>query len=752
MRNRPYRRRRPQPDYYYDDEEYDDDYVEERMNRRRRPNRPRPRRPEYDDEYDNPRTGYKDDMHEDDMYDQRSAPRSRPRDHGDEEYEYDRRPYDRPRSRLRPANKQRHNEDDMMDKRTPNQGRQFAENERRKPSEGRRNNNNDDRKGLAVDSRRGLNDDRKSLMEDRRPVDDRRPTYDDHEIPVDDRRLNTDEAVRRPYNNRHRPNTARRPSTYDDDIDPPPKKQTDYHQDGERERGHRPALQEDKVEIVPKVRASNGGSSIFNRPRAPPRISRPVPVNEKDKFQYMSNKQSAADAHKPAAEEVYDDEYDYEEEPPKPQPVKKEEKTEVKSSPSISSQKEPQKAPQKDNSPPTKAPIDEYEEYVDEAAPYEKPQQQQSSLPQQKQQQQQKQPERNIYQRPELVKNIAAKPKEVTVKPSVAPKEAAKEEEPAIYDDEEEIEYVDDEDFPENDEKAQPEIKVSQAPKPSLLSGETDRKSEAPTSYGSDASGPSSNFFTRNKHHRPVSISDRHSARIPAPVASTAPGDNSYSRREPTPESIRPSGFKTTAINEPVPHRSADQDEAALREYRPVVRVLKRPFLPSRGGNPYLARGLKPLGGSATDIEPTESPSIEIDTSAVSGLRLLEHSAPLMRHNQYDGHQIQTGPRTTQQPQIESPRGALDDLYNEEYDVTLNDVTLNPTLKPLSQTRGSPIGFSQSKYERINPYARADVAYSSSQLRSTVNHGSIAAPPRPPLRRYQSPPTAHGYYSDEVDY
>lgn len=45
---RPYRRRRPQIDYYYyDDEEYDDEFYDERG--RRRQQRPRNRRPIYDD-------------------------------------------------------------------------------------------------------------------------------------------------------------------------------------------------------------------------------------------------------------------------------------------------------------------------------------------------------------------------------------------------------------------------------------------------------------------------------------------------------------------------------------------------------------------------------------------------------------------------------------------------------------------------------------------------------------------------------
>ncbi|XP_060523458.1 serine/arginine repetitive matrix protein 1 [Cylas formicarius] len=41
----------------------------------------------------------------------------------------------------------------------------------------------------------------------------------------------------------------------------------------------------------------------------------------------------------------------------------------------------------------------------------------------------------------------------------------------------------------------------------------------------------------------------------------------------------------------------------------PIVRIVKRPFLPSRGGNPYLARGLQPVGLKAADKKNIENDS-----------------------------------------------------------------------------------------------------------------------------------------------
>lgn len=47
-----------------------------------------------------------------------------------------------------------------------------------------------------------------------------------------------------------------------------------------------------------------------------------------------------------------------------------------------------------------------------------------------------------------------------------------------------------------------------------------------------------------------------------------------------------------------------------------IVRIVKRPFLPSRGGNPLAARGLQPVGSKAASASETQKPEVKEATTA----------------------------------------------------------------------------------------------------------------------------------------
>ncbi|XP_062709444.1 zinc finger CCCH domain-containing protein 18-like [Aedes albopictus] len=643
---KPVRRRRPQ-DYYYDEEDYEDDYYEERP--RRRKNRPRNRRPYYEDEYE-----------DDERFDRRPADRYRERDRDrdidDEDYE-DRRTY---RTKNRNRNNDRRNGDDDRrygyDDRRRDRDRSPVDNDRRKPvDDDRRKPVDDDRRKLVDDDRRVMYDEEKrssssdrrrrpSASEDRK-VSERRPTSDDR------RSFSGDEVKRRPSEER---SGGRRP--YNDD------RRFDYDDEDEDYSPRRPEKKSRPQSDIVTVKPS--GSTIYDRPRAAPRINRPVPLNEKTKYSYSNPdppKKKPSTTQAPAEEpepEYYDE---YEDEPKKPEPVvDKRKATDVGSRDRNGNAEDKRQSASSD-----------VVYYDDVIVP-------KDSLPQK--------PVPGNVKKPEGTDRINSR-------------------------DNSELNHRYNEKIRQTQRVSKPEnVAVSQRARPAYLD------------------------------------EDPSEARQPSPPKSPANIYSNFKNKKQTPptESRKPSGSNQNI-------RDYDATSNPAEAARPIIRATKRPFLPSRGGNPYAARGLQPVGVAKQAQTPSrQPPPPSTESERPSPFRIDVGSSPVSS--------VQLGTQTsTVRPPNENRVKTLDQLYDEEFDVTLNDA-LNPTLKPL--TRSAPAqSFFRNRYihqSSDSEFVPFEPSYAPSEFRRAA-----VRPPSAFGHQMQQPTVyisqvrghpGHGRYEYEYEY
>lgn len=504
----------------------------------------------------------------------------------------------------------------------------------------------DRRKPVAEEDRRSI-----VYEEDKRPPPNerrRRPTAtDERKVPerrpiTDDRRsFSGDEVKRRPSDDR---SGSRRP--YNDD------RRFDYDDEDEDYSPRRPDKKSRPQSDVVTVKPS--GSTIYDKPRTAPKINRPVPLNEKNKYSYVNpespkKKPSTTPAPLNEPEPEYYDEY--EDEPKKPEPVVDKRKTSDVGNRGRNGNTEDKR----------QSASSDVVYYDDVIVPKE-------SLPQ-------KQIPGNV-KKPDGIERVNSR-------------------------DNSELANRYNEKIRQPQRTSKPDYSdVSQrVSRPEYLD---DEPAERPKSRQPNNPKPTTNIYNNFKNKKQ-----------PAPIESRKP-------------------LSPVQNNRDVESNPSDT-------LRPITRATKRPFLPSRGGNPYAARGLQPVGIAKQAQTQQRQPLPNNEPEQSTPFRIEVGNSP-----------SDSRPSTVRPS--DNRVKTLDQLYDEEFDVTLNDA-LNPTLKPLTRSVPPPSLFrnryiqqsSDTEFVPFEPsYAPSEFRRAAVRPPSTFGHHQVHQPTvyvsqvrGPPATRYE---------------
>lgn len=204
--------------------------------------------------------------------------------------------------------------------------------------------------------------------------------------------------------------------------------------------------------------------------------------------------------------------------------------------------------------------------------------------------------------------------------------------------------------------------------------------------------------------------------------------------------------------------------EAPVRK-ESVMRIIKRPFLPSRGGSPYNGRGLHPIGLKAADKAVLENDSQEsrveeqepdyVDEEQSKELEPIrefsktdDRPKPLFKpspvivpvRSKYPPSapeliSPESSRLQTYKSSYTTPKNLKDPLDLNEYDVTLNEA-LSPTL-PNLPVRAFPTGFGSAGDYGYTAYSRP--RYVLEPVLSPTSHNYVNANKRS-QQRYEAVP------------